>query len=255
MSRASESSAGGETSESPLTQRDIECTIAGSATPVSIDQAVLASLLDIKHELKEEIDTLHHKMSRIDSQISEILRYFSPTASPYTSNSSSCCSSTHPSATTSGAPSHFTSPKASQPASPPRLPPQRHLPVTPLSTSLDSPPHQEAGTDFPPPPPQQYADSSPQAEAGPQPPNKLSPTSNKSSSLDQISTPKSLPSSSSQDSNISGASNGGRGSGDGGHDSSGAGRDSASIHSDTSNADVSIAGMRQARKLITGAYS
>ncbi|KAH3853303.1 potassium voltage-gated channel subfamily H member 1-like [Dreissena polymorpha] len=54
------------------------------------EQQMLTSLYDIKLEFKEEMELMHQKMNRIDEQISEILRMFSPTMSNCSSQSASC---------------------------------------------------------------------------------------------------------------------------------------------------------------------
>ena len=57
-----------------------------SSTASSTDQQLLASLMEIKVELKEEIEALSVKMSRLDDQIADIIKFFSPDSSPYSSN-------------------------------------------------------------------------------------------------------------------------------------------------------------------------
>ena len=57
-----------------------------SATSSTLDQQLLASLMEIKVELKEEIEALSVKMSRLDDQIGDIIKFFSPDTSPYSSN-------------------------------------------------------------------------------------------------------------------------------------------------------------------------
>ncbi|XP_071080038.1 voltage-gated delayed rectifier potassium channel KCNH1-like isoform X2 [Haliotis cracherodii] len=49
------------------------------------EQHMMTSLYDIRLEIKEEMDSLNFKMNRIDEQISEILRFFSPTSTPCSS--------------------------------------------------------------------------------------------------------------------------------------------------------------------------
>lgn len=67
-----------------LTSRD------NSISAMSIaERHMLTSLNDIKLEMKEDMDILHQKMNRIDEQISEILRMFSPSSSPCSSHEDS----------------------------------------------------------------------------------------------------------------------------------------------------------------------
>ena len=51
------------------------------------EQHMLTSLYDIRLEIKEEMDNLGQKINRIDGQISEILRFFSPSSTPCSSSS------------------------------------------------------------------------------------------------------------------------------------------------------------------------
>ena len=114
----------------PVTQRDIVCSLSGSSFSVA-EKQLISSLYDIKVEIKEEILTLNQKMTRIDNQITEILKMFSPRGSPYTSSNMSSSgsfqtSSTLGSATTGPNNSNSstannsvtTSPKRSLPSSP-----------------------------------------------------------------------------------------------------------------------------------------
>ena len=128
---SSKSALGGATSKSngddaPLTQRDIVCSVAGSSTLSAHEQQLISSLYDIKLEIKEEIEMLSQKMTKIDLHIGDILKLFSPQSSPYPSHTpsslegSSCNTST-------GSNSMVTSPKGSQPSSPHR-PPHLHQP-------------------------------------------------------------------------------------------------------------------------------
>lgn len=189
LSRSQEE--GESSSDAPVTQRDVTCSIGG-ASNLSTEQHVIASLYDIKMEIKEEIDTLNQKMNKIDSQISEILRYFSPSSSPYSTHTSSCCGSSAPSCTSSGTSSHnnsiVTSPKGSQPNSP--LKPQTHMPVTSLGSPVEAAPIPATG---------QERKGTPE-KAGPPPTSPL-PPSKKSSPVQASARP--LPTSSSQESNIS----------------------------------------------------
>lgn len=88
------------------------------------EQQMLTSLYDIKLEFKEEMEIMHQKMNRIDEQVSEILRMFSPTASQCSSQTTSCacphgCSKfTSPQNTTTNSVEH--SPKTSTTSSPRR---------------------------------------------------------------------------------------------------------------------------------------
>ncbi|KAL4237377.1 Potassium voltage-gated channel subfamily H member 5 [Mactra antiquata] len=88
------------------------------------EQQMLTSLYDIRLEFKEEMELMHQKMNRIDEQISEILRMFSPSVSQCSSHVISCpcsqgCSKfTSPQNTTSNSAEH--SPKTSITSSPHR---------------------------------------------------------------------------------------------------------------------------------------
>lgn len=53
------------------------------------ERHMLTSLHDIKLEMKEDMDILHQKMNRIDEQIAEILRMFSPSTSSCSSHENS----------------------------------------------------------------------------------------------------------------------------------------------------------------------
>lgn len=53
------------------------------------ERQMLTSLHDIKLEMKEDMDILHQKMNRIDEQIAEILRMFSPSSSSCSSHEDS----------------------------------------------------------------------------------------------------------------------------------------------------------------------
>ncbi|XP_038073387.1 potassium voltage-gated channel protein eag-like isoform X2 [Patiria miniata] len=57
-----------------------------SMSTSSTDQQLLTSLMEIKLELKEEIEHLSVKMNRLDEQIGDIIKFFSPESSPYSSN-------------------------------------------------------------------------------------------------------------------------------------------------------------------------
>lgn len=69
-------------------------TSVATATPASlpgcltaVEQHLLATLYDIRIEIKEEIESLKQKMDRIDEHIAEVLRVFSPASTPCSSES------------------------------------------------------------------------------------------------------------------------------------------------------------------------
>lgn len=102
-----------------------QCSRHQSGGPLSIaEQQMLTSLYDIKLEFKEEMEIMHQKMNRIDEQISEILRMFSPSVSQCSSHVTSCpCSHScskfvSPQNTTTNSVDH--SPKTSLSSSPHR---------------------------------------------------------------------------------------------------------------------------------------
>ncbi|XP_071505770.1 voltage-gated delayed rectifier potassium channel KCNH1-like isoform X1 [Diadema antillarum] len=64
-----------------------------SASTSSTDHHLLASLMEIKLELKEEIESLGVKMTRLDDQIADIIKIFSPDVSQYSSSMASSSSS------------------------------------------------------------------------------------------------------------------------------------------------------------------
>ena len=64
-----------------------------SSLSVSSDNQLLSSLMEIKVELKEEIENLGHKMTRLDDQIADIIKIFSPDISQYSSSMASSSSS------------------------------------------------------------------------------------------------------------------------------------------------------------------
>ncbi|XP_071794476.1 voltage-gated delayed rectifier potassium channel KCNH1-like isoform X2 [Asterias amurensis] len=64
-----------------------------SMSTSSTDQQLLTSLMEIKIELKEEIESLSVKMNRLDEQIGDIIKFFSPDSSPYSSHVTSSNSS------------------------------------------------------------------------------------------------------------------------------------------------------------------
>ena len=78
-----------EVNENQVVIRDIS---VGSMSVA--EKHVLTSLYDIRLEIREEMDGLHQKMNRIDEQISEMLRLFSPSSTPCSSHSSQ--TSTYP---------------------------------------------------------------------------------------------------------------------------------------------------------------
>ena len=159
----------------PLTSRDIQCTVptagsggGGAFTPV--EQQLIASLYDIKLEIKEEIESLNQKMTKIDDQIGDILKMFTPNSSPFSSHTPSLSSRVHSSASgtvssggnsscNSSVGSNITSPKGSVPSSPHRQPadtvqsPQRSNNAASKSpfrkSSRPSPPPGESSSDRP----------------------------------------------------------------------------------------------------------
>ena len=102
-----------------------QCSRHQSSGPLSVaEQQMLTSLYDIRLEFKEEMEIMHQKMNRIDEQISEILRIFSPSVSQCSSHvpscpcSHSCSKFTSPQNTTTNSAEH--SPKTSLSSSPHR---------------------------------------------------------------------------------------------------------------------------------------
>ena len=107
----------------PLTTRDVNIS-AGPLTVVPGDSHLIASLYDIKLEIKEEIESLNQKMTKIDLQIGDILKMFSPSSRPCSSQTSSSSSSRGNSNSSTANNSIMASPKrASLPSSP------RHVPM------------------------------------------------------------------------------------------------------------------------------
>lgn len=103
-----------------------QCSRHQSGGTLSVaEQQMLTSLYDIKLEFKEEMEIMHQKMNRIDEQISEILRMFSPTVSQCSSHVTSCACShgcskfTSPHNTSTNSVEH--SPKTSLTSSPRRV--------------------------------------------------------------------------------------------------------------------------------------
>ena len=116
----------------PLTQRDVSLSIAGSSLSAA-EQQLISSLYDIKIEIKEEIENLNVKMTKIDDQIGDILKMFTPASSPYSSHTPSSLSSrinsTASSNSSTASNSIVTSPKGSVPSSPHRHS-LEHMPST-----------------------------------------------------------------------------------------------------------------------------
>ena len=112
--------------EAPLTQRDIVCSVGGSSNLSAHEQHLISSLYDIKLEIKEEIETLSQKMTKIDLHIGDILKMFTPHSSPFQSHTPTSLSShtqssstdSNSCSTSTGSNSIVTSPKGSLPSSP-----------------------------------------------------------------------------------------------------------------------------------------
>lgn len=66
---------------------------SSSVSAASSDNHLLSSLMEIKLELKEEIENLGMKMNRLDDQIADIIKIFSPDVSQYSSSMASSSSS------------------------------------------------------------------------------------------------------------------------------------------------------------------
>ncbi|KAK7504351.1 hypothetical protein BaRGS_00004655 [Batillaria attramentaria] len=73
----------GEEQSGSTTNRDSTASLGGALS--AAEQHMLTSLYDIRLEIKEEMDNLGQKINRIDGQISEILRFFSPSSTPCSS--------------------------------------------------------------------------------------------------------------------------------------------------------------------------
>ncbi|KAK3092310.1 hypothetical protein FSP39_001134 [Pinctada imbricata] len=84
------------------------------------ERHVLTSLYDIRLEIREEMDGLHQKMNRIDEQISEMLRMFSPSSTPCSSQASTYPNSKATSPRNTSTNSVDPSPKSSVESSPKR---------------------------------------------------------------------------------------------------------------------------------------
>lgn len=76
---------GEETQEISQINKDSVGSLGGPLS--AAEQHMLTSLYDIRLEIKEEMDNLGQKINRIDGQISEILRFFSPSSTPCSSTS------------------------------------------------------------------------------------------------------------------------------------------------------------------------
>ena len=142
----------------PLTVRDVNVAIGAhlpNSSPLSpTEQHLIASLYDIKLEIKEEIENLNSKMNKIDEQITGILKLFTPQSSPYSSHTPSLSSRGHSSASsnsgltsgpsscnssvTSGNLQSATSPTGSVPSSPQKTQHNNHSYSTNVSSSSKS---------------------------------------------------------------------------------------------------------------------
>ena len=130
-------------SDGALTQRDVVFSVGSHHNNGAIsaaEQQLINSLYDIKLEIKEEIDVLNQKMNKIDYQINEIFKMFSPASSPYSSHTPSFSSrgaggnsSVGSSTSSTASNSMVTSPKSSVPSSP-----HRHALENMPATSIDS---------------------------------------------------------------------------------------------------------------------
>lgn len=131
-------------SDGAVTQRDVVFSVGShhnSGSISAVEQQLINSLYDIKLEIKEEIDVLNQKMNKIDYQINEIFKMFSPSSSPYSSHTPSFSSrgagggnsSVGSSTSSTASNSMVTSPKSSVPSSP-----HRHALENMPATSIDS---------------------------------------------------------------------------------------------------------------------
>ncbi|CAH1791097.1 unnamed protein product, partial [Owenia fusiformis] len=66
---------------------------SANSTLSASEQQLITSLYDIKLEIKDEIESLNNKMSKIDGHIGDILKMFSQNSSPYSSSVQSSISS------------------------------------------------------------------------------------------------------------------------------------------------------------------
>ncbi|XP_041353208.1 potassium voltage-gated channel subfamily H member 1-like [Gigantopelta aegis] len=82
------------------------------------EQHMLTSLYNIRLEIKEDMDTIGQKMNRIDEQMREILRFFSPSSTPCSSFMSTYPSSRYNSNNITSSNSAEHSPRHSDPSSP-----------------------------------------------------------------------------------------------------------------------------------------
>jgi hypothetical protein len=145
-----------DSQDAPLTARDVNVALTSSTTvPLNVntnsalspaEQQLIASLYDIRLEIKEEICSLNEKMNKIDHQISEILSLFTPHCSPCSSHSASCAAHSYSSSTNNSCNSSVTShhshntvntPPGSVPSSPNRSR-KKQTPPTPGKSSSSS---------------------------------------------------------------------------------------------------------------------
>ena len=82
------------------------------------EQHMLTSLYNIRLEIKEDMDTIGQKMNRIDEQMREILRFFSPSSTPCSSLMSTYPSSRYNTNNITSSNSAEHSPRHSSPSSP-----------------------------------------------------------------------------------------------------------------------------------------
>lgn len=124
--------------------------IANSITLTTVEKHMLTSLYDIRLEIKEDMETLGQKMNRIDEQVGELLRMFSPASSPGSSRISTYPNSRYSSSgnsTNNNSVSH--SPRTSQPTSPHHSSTD-NLPNTEIPNGRSKPARQES-SDLQPP--------------------------------------------------------------------------------------------------------
>ncbi|KAL8559611.1 hypothetical protein ACOMHN_008322 [Nucella lapillus] len=179
------------------------------------EQHLLTSIYDIRLEIKEELDNLGHKISRIDGQLSEILRFFSPSSTPCSSTS------TYPSSklnspqnvTTSNSVEHSPKKPHSSPPYGMGLASGRRVRASVLSSGDRTPPLGEGG---------RLQTANPQP-SGPVHGLPSSPSSENVSSSSSSNSRRSSKSSSTSQENGSGRSGGGGGGGGGGGSGSGGG--------------------------------
>ena len=124
----------GESSTDP-TQRESIMSSLGGGSLTAAEQQVISSLYDIKLEIKEEIENLNTKMTKIDEQIGDILKLFSPVSSPFSSQTPSSVSSRLSSCNNSTASNSIVaSPKNSLPSSPHKTVEHDPMPITNVDT-------------------------------------------------------------------------------------------------------------------------